>query len=291
MRTAPRTVNGAPAHSAHGAPPQDRHAPVTPEAPRCPSCGRNFVDGLTGVLDRQAWENRALAALARAREERRPLALVLADLDRFKSVNDTYGHVAGDEVLKATAEVLGRIEGAVVGRYGGHTGDEFLVLLPHSGVDAARRAAGRALEAVRGRTIGVRTSRNASVALTGQTVSMGVAGRVPLGRPEDELFDLLLDCDVALRAAKRAGGDQVREALPALGARCRRAEPDRPGRTPARTEGGAERPRQVRIPLAALGHTAQQDGTELVLSVASATHLRDILGRLLDEVPEAPRSG
>ncbi|WP_445330591.1 GGDEF domain-containing protein [Streptomyces sp. GSL17-111] len=266
---------------------------MAPEAPRCPSCGRNFVDGLTGVLDRQAWENRALAALARAREERRPLALVLADLDRFKSVNDTYGHVAGDEVLKATADVLGRIEGAVVGRYGGHTGDEFLVLLPHSGADAARRAAGRALEAVRGRTIGVRTSRNASVALTGQTVSMGVAGRVPLGRPEDELFDLLLDCDVALRAAKRAGGDQVRESLPALGARRRRAEADRPGPVlaPARAEGGGERPRQVRIPLAALGHTAQEDGAELVLSVASATHLREVLGRLLDEVPEAPRAG
>ncbi|URN12071.1 GGDEF domain-containing protein [Streptomyces radiopugnans] len=71
-------------------------------------------------------------------KQHRPLALLLGDLDRFKSVNDTYGHLAGDAVLRAAAGVLRRVGSAVqssagdalCGRYGGHAGDEFLALLP-----------------------------------------------------------------------------------------------------------------------------------------------------------------
>ncbi|MBW1599880.1 GGDEF domain-containing protein [Streptomyces sp. JJ38] len=284
MKAAPRTVDGA-SPPAGGASHRPEISPSDEGSGLCTACGRHFLDGLTGVLDRQAWEQRARAALEEAREAGRPVALVLADLDRFKSVNDVYGHIAGDEVLKSTADVLRRIEGAVVGRYGGHAGDEFLVLLPGTGADEALRVARRALESVRGRTVGVRTSRNASVALTGQTVSMGVSGRVPHRKPHEELFELLLDCDVALRAAKRGGGDQARAALPEpvpVGEPRGEREPGGPARR-------VERPRQVRIPLAAIGHTAQGDGMELVLSTASAAHLREILERALGDVPEDRR--
>ncbi|MEE1929210.1 GGDEF domain-containing protein [Streptomyces sp. TRM 70351] len=279
MRTAPSIVNGPspPVTAAPGT------AGAAGAGGHCAACGRHLTDGLTGVLDRRSWENRALAELAASRDAGRPVALLLADLDRFKSVNDTYGHLAGDAVLRSVAAVLSRVEGAVVGRYGGHTGDEFLVLLPHTGPERALRLARQAQEGVRAQTVGARTSRSATVALTGQTVSVGVAGCVPRASAEEALFDLLLDCDVALRAAKHAGGDQVRTA-PGGG-----AEPQHPAGERAAPGRGAERPREVRIPLAAFGHTTQDAGAELVLSATSAAHLREVLGRLLDEPADPAR--
>jgi diguanylate cyclase (GGDEF)-like protein len=186
----------------------EEHAP-SPSC--CPRGGHHpLADDLTGLLVRGAWEIRASQALASARRQHRPLALLLGDLDRFKSVNDTYGHLAGDAVLRAAADVLRRLEGAVCGRYGGHAGDEFLALLPGAGAEEALAAARLVQRGVREMSVPARVSRGTTVTITGQTVSLGVAVWDPAGSGSGGLSDLLLDSDVALREVKREGGGRIR---------------------------------------------------------------------------------
>jgi diguanylate cyclase (GGDEF)-like protein len=88
-----------------------------------------MFDGLTGLLNRTAIANCLAAELERTRREGRSLSVVLLDLDRFKSVNDTYGHAAGDVVLKEAARRMqSEMRGYdTVGRYGG---EEFLIVAP-----------------------------------------------------------------------------------------------------------------------------------------------------------------
>ncbi|MTE19119.1 diguanylate cyclase [Streptomyces sp. TRM43335] len=207
----------------------------------CPEGGhRPPTDDLTGLLVRRAWEIRASQALDLAHRRREPLALLLGDLDRFKSVNDAYGHLAGDAVLRGVAEVLRRVEGALCGRYGGHAGDEFLVLLPGAGVAAATETARLLLRDVREMTVTAPVDRDTTVTLTGQSVSLGLCVRHPGDPAPGGLSDLLLDSDVALRQAKRAGGDRVHLAgtpgpavtdggLPVVPRPPRRARPGAPG--------------------------------------------------------------
>lgn len=175
----------------------------------CAMCRKPLTDRLTGVLDRLEWDNRASRAAARARLDGLPLALILVDLDRFKSVNDRYGHLAGDAVLRAVAGALDGIEDSVVGRYGGHAGDEFLILLPGATEEQALAVARQAQDEIRDMPVSARSSRSSTVTLSGQTASMGVAAASGSGAARASLADLLLDADVALRAAKRAGGDRA----------------------------------------------------------------------------------
>ncbi|MCI0385799.1 GGDEF domain-containing protein [Streptomyces sp. CNQ085] len=211
MSTAPRTT--------------EEYAP-SPSC--CPGGGHHpLTDDLTGLLVRRAWEIRASQALASARRRHRPLALLLGDLDRFKAVNDTYGHLAGDAVLRAAADVLLRagstVGDSVCGRYGGYAGDEFLVLLPGAGAEEAMAAARLVQRGVREMSVPAPVSRGTTVTITGQTVSLGVAVWDPADPAPGGLSDLLLDSDVALRDVKRAGGGRIRLA----------GSPGRPGPRPA----------------------------------------------------------
>jgi diguanylate cyclase (GGDEF)-like protein len=289
--------------------------------PYCETCRKPLVDGLTGVLDRHEWDRRAADAALAAQEREQPVALILADLDSFKSVNDTYGHLAGDAVLRAVAGVLADIDGGIAGRYGRHAGDEFLVLLPGATAAEAVLAARRAQDAVRQLAVPARASRRTTVTIAGQTVSMGIAALAPLdaaGAQPDVLADLLLDSDVGLRAAKRSGGDMVcgadaeqpparpehpREAPCPAGTggplarvpRARRSAP-RPGTHDASDRGtdngpqGAGASGEVRIPLASFGQEAGGGPEELVLSSAAAEHLHEVLGEVLGRRPSPPVS-
>ncbi|MCG3041177.1 GGDEF domain-containing protein [Streptomyces fenghuangensis] len=220
MSTAPRTT--------------EEYAP-SPSC--CPEGGHHpLTDDLTGLLVRRAWEIRASQALASARRQHRPLALLLGDLDRFKAVNDTYGHLAGDAVLRAAADVLRRVGSAapscagdaVCGRYGGHAGDEFLALLPGAGAEEAMAVARLVQRGVREMSVPAPVSRGTTVTITGQTVSLGVAVWDPADPAPGGLSDLLLDSDVALREVKRAGGGRIRLAG-APGTPDPRPAPLRPG--------------------------------------------------------------
>ena len=136
-----------------------------------------------------------------------PLALLLVDVDHLKRVNDSHGHLIGDEVLRALAAELRQQvrESDVVGRFGG---EEFTVLLPRTD------DAGACGIAERLRTSAGRMSVAATDARINVTVSIGVA---VLGQHGNDLFELLAAADVALYRAKDAGRDQVRVYAHALG--------------------------------------------------------------------------
>lgn len=158
------------------------------------------LDPLTGVYNRRTFLDLARRELSRTQRQSAPLALLLLDLDHFKSVNDTYGHLAGDEVLVAFARLVQgnlRREDLVM-RYGG---EEFCVLLP--GVES--EAACHLAERMRAGAGALRVTTEGHE--IGCTVSIGVA--VSLGGGPEILDDILARADEALYLAKRGGRDRV----------------------------------------------------------------------------------
>ena len=150
------------------------------------------TDPLTGLANHRAFRERLLAECARAERSGGPLALVMIDLDRFKRVNDTHGHQAGDEVLRGVARRLASCarRADVPARIGG---EELAWLLPDTGLDAAVEAAERLRLAIRGvpfRAVGR------------VTASLGVA---VLGSEGPD--DLVRRADLALYRAKEGGRD------------------------------------------------------------------------------------
>ncbi|MFE0099855.1 GGDEF domain-containing protein [Streptomyces sp. NPDC059009] len=255
---------GSPAHSAA--------SPHTRAATTCTTCGGSFTDAVTGTLYRRIWDQRATHVLTQACRARQSLALILADVDRFKSVNDCYGHPAGDAVLHAIASVIRHESGptGLVGRYGGCAGDEFLILLPDADLNQALVAAQSMRDQVRRLSIRARTQRDATVTLTGQTISMGLAASTCLA--SDALSELLLDSDGALRQAKQNGGDQIRVAMPYA------HEVPQDASSPAldRQDVG------VRILLAPHHCLPRKAEHELALSPLGVEHVHTILSTLLN---------
>lgn len=156
-------------------------------------------DGLTGLLNRSAFFEVLERELARARREGDRLALVMLDLDHFKSINDTHGHQAGDAVLKETAQrILQSVRSYdTVGRYGG---EELAILMPGCGLEAA---SGRA-ESVRGQIAELPFATPAGT--VNVTASFGVT---VTGPGCEGIHELLQAADQALYAAKANGRNCV----------------------------------------------------------------------------------
>jgi diguanylate cyclase (GGDEF)-like protein len=158
-----------------------------------------LVDGLTGLANRRQCETLLATELARAARFEDSLAVVMADLDDFKDVNDRYGHPAGDVVLREFADVLRATlrEADVAGRWGG---EEFILVLPGTEVEGAVRLAERVRSELRTRAILAPDGEPISI-----TASFGVAA-FPQVRNEQQL---VAAADAALYGAKRAGKDRV----------------------------------------------------------------------------------
>ncbi len=163
------------------------------------------TDPKTGVLNAGAWQGEATLAVDRARRRRECLAVLLVDVDYFKRVNDTHGHLTGDAVLRTlAAEMRQQVrESDLVGRFGG---EEFAILLSGTTATEAYLVA----ERIR-RGVGVVRVLTKDM-IVGVTVSIGVA---VLGSHGGDLGELLEAADVALYRAKRAGRDRVCLANPA----------------------------------------------------------------------------
>ena len=157
------------------------------------------IDALTGCLDRAGFEQTLEREWNRAARGRTPVGLLFVDVDRFKEVNDRFGHPAGDEALRAIAHALegaAKRSGEVVARYGG---DEFVIVVPQ--VDLAG-ALGFA-ERVRATVSKVRLRvGDETVALS---VSVGAASLMPSMKVKRE--DLVRQADRAVYRAKQAGRD------------------------------------------------------------------------------------
>ena len=162
------------------------------------------IDAKTGLLNSATWESEATAELTRAVRTRSPLSVALIDIDHFKAVNDTHGHLVGDVVLRAVSDVLReQLRGYdVVGRFGG---EEFVVLLPQTGEADALSIAERLRAHVAALSIPVQDGARseASVRLT---ISIGVASLDAFG---GEVTDLLNAADAALYVAKQAGRNKT----------------------------------------------------------------------------------
>ncbi len=157
------------------------------------------IDPLTGAQTRQVMLRDLKREVQRARRSGSPGCLALADIDRFKSINDGHGHAAGDAVLSAVSGLL--IENLrpydSVYRYGG---EEFLICLPETGPEEARRVLERVRERIAGQTVALDTGSSLSV-----TVSFGLTLMTPR-RPLEELIDR---ADKALYTAKQSGRNRV----------------------------------------------------------------------------------
>jgi diguanylate cyclase (GGDEF)-like protein len=189
----------------------DRPLQPVPATRRCDSCGQLVTDPPTGLVERWHWDEAAADVVAKARGRGDSIALIMIDLDRFKDVNDSYGHLAGDAVLRAVADVIRDTtrDGDLACRYGGSAGDEFLVLLPSSGLDDALAVAERIRAGITGMSVTAKVTRELSATIEGQTASIGVATYSLGDLVELDLEDLMLDADVSLRAAKRHGRDRI----------------------------------------------------------------------------------
>lgn len=156
-------------------------------------------DELTGLLNRREFDRLLAQEVERARRFAQPLGLVMADLDHFKSVNDQWGHQAGDDVLREVAARLGASVRSVdwTARLGG---EEFGFLLVQADGASACGAAERLREAVAGAPV---VAQGRSLAIT---ISLGVAVLPDQGSTG---ADLMAAADQALYAAKRAGRNRV----------------------------------------------------------------------------------
>jgi len=166
---------------------------ATSEALLCP---------MTGILNRRGFEKKIESLLSQETAGGNSHCLVMLDIDHFKRVNDTHGHLMGDRVLQAVGEILRtsvKNDNHSAARYGG---EEFALLLPQTSLDQSIELA----EAVRNRTKAIKIrNRTTQEVLSTVTISGGVTAM----KPNDDAASLISRADEALYAAKNSGRDRV----------------------------------------------------------------------------------
>jgi diguanylate cyclase (GGDEF)-like protein len=157
------------------------------------------VDGMTGLFNRRHFLSLAEIEWTRYQRHRRPMSLVLFDIDRFKSINDSFGHYAGDHVIMQIAEICRqqKRKSDITARFGG---EEFLILLPETELVPAQRVAERLRRKVENSPIALASN------VISTTISVGVAEVDPAMA---SIFDLIKLADKALYLAKDSGRNRV----------------------------------------------------------------------------------
>ncbi|KAF0233867.1 MAG: diguanylate [Desulfovibrionaceae bacterium] len=160
-----------------------------------------LLDELTGLANNRFFDQRMEECITSSRRNGSPLSLILVDMDRFKAINDNYGHQVGDMALKTAAGVLRSCIRAsdVAARVGG---EEFAVILPDTGTREAAKVAGRMLDGLRESKVvlmdGTNVNLSASIGLSGGILAEG-----------ESSFALFAEADKALYKAKQAGRDRL----------------------------------------------------------------------------------
>ena len=164
------------------------------------------LDGLTGLHNRRRLDEFLAVEWKRAIEDKRPLSLIMADIDYFKAYNDTYGHLSGDDCLKQVANVLCRTlyrPCDIVARYGG---EEFVAVLPGTTSEGGVVVAERMRVGIE--ELGIKNEKSQFGKCL--TISLGVATYYP--GQKSTATDLMSAADWAMFQAKRAGGNNVKVA-------------------------------------------------------------------------------
>jgi diguanylate cyclase (GGDEF)-like protein len=167
--------------------------------------GDSRTDHVTALLNARGWHEQAARETARVARQGGTFAVAVLDLDHFKQVNDTWGHPAGDAVLRMVAEVLNECtrQGDVVGRIGG---EEFALLLPDTNAEQALVVAERVRVGIAEMHVPATDKRGQPVTIVNRTTSVGVAA----GRNGSaELTGLVAAADSALYDAKVAGRNRI----------------------------------------------------------------------------------
>lgn len=156
-------------------------------------------DYLTGVFNRRHLEETATKEFSLGKRHNFPVSIMIMDIDHFKNINDTFGHLKGDDVLveltQCVYEIIRKTD--IFGRYGG---EEFILFMPHTALDDAVMLAERIRQAVADRNFLPESLQ------LGVTISLGVAGVSP---ETNSLEALILNADLALYRAKQAGRNRV----------------------------------------------------------------------------------
>ncbi len=150
------------------------------------------------------FQRRLQVEIERAQRYKRPLSLLMSDIDHFKTFNDTYGHQSGDDVLRSLAEQMRQVVRAVdyVARYGG---EEFTIIMPDISASAALTAAERLRSSVATNPINISEGRAVNI-----TISIGVAN---FPEDADSKDKLIASADKGMYAAKAAGRNRVLRAV------------------------------------------------------------------------------
>jgi len=161
----------------------------------------NTEDALTGIKNRRFFDKKLVMELRRSRREQTPLSIIMLDIDRFKSINDTYGHIIGDQVIKTVSDLIkSHLKRPLdeVARYGG---EEFVVLLPNTPNKGAQDIAEKIRSAISVSTV---TVANNDIQFT---ISAGIYTSIPDDVSNPQIFT---ECaDKALYYAKHHGRNQV----------------------------------------------------------------------------------
>lgn len=163
------------------------------------------LDALTGFYNRRQMEERIKQETSSAKRKNTPLCAIMIDIDYFKSVNDTYGHAAGDFILKTTAKIIRSQlrEYDIASRYGG---EEFAIILPYTKIDEAVMVAERLRQAVAEKVIDIQHVNTKNDTKTIQiSISLGINEYNYKNEPEE----LLMLADKALYDAKETGRNRV----------------------------------------------------------------------------------
>jgi len=161
------------------------------------------TDSLTNIANLRSFRSSLEEEFNRSLRYGDPMSVLMADLDRFKDINDTYGHPRGDAVLKETAEIMLNVMRKVdlVARYGG---EEFVVIMPHTDLDGAARAAERVRSAIEARHFkGLPAAGSITVSIGVTTLVEGI---------ETNMDRMVQMADEALYRAKQKGRNRVEKA-------------------------------------------------------------------------------
>jgi len=158
------------------------------------------TDSLTGLANRRALTDMLQYEITRSQRYDKDLSLILCDIDRFKAINDTYGHAAGDAALQAVSEALTSSlrKTDILGRYGG---DEFMIILPETSLAGAKMLGEKVRIAVSEIKLNVANNKR-----TGLSLSLGVAGCCA---PAEDIDTLVRLADSALYLSKQGGRNKV----------------------------------------------------------------------------------